>query len=174
MIPLNISYLIWASWKPRLQSYVQCRNALWRNRSYPNSNFSFTWNIIMTKQSQLTTKYRGQFIKNRNTVIAIIADYIYSILRCDFFGKKSAMRLPSLLWSIRYLLRYVKLRLPIYEIFLTFRTEKYFRIRKWKFRKTFRKNVNKYRVSMSLSGKATSLFIYFTYVLVPVQARTEV
>jgi len=31
-----------------------------------------------------------------------------------------------------------------------------------------------YRVSMSLSGLSTSLFIYFTFFLASVQARTEV
>jgi len=78
MFPLNISYLIWASWKPRLQPYVLCRNALWRNRS--NSNFSFPGNIIMTKQLQHTTKWStvDSLLK-----IEIIADYFYSILRCN-------------------------------------------------------------------------------------------
>jgi len=37
-----------------------------------------------------------------------------------------------------------------------------------------KKIIGIYRVSMFPSGKATSLFIYFTYVLAYVQARTEV
>jgi len=55
MIPLNIFYLIWTSWKPRLQSHVLY--ALWRDRSYPNSNFPFPGNIITTKQLNSQVKY---------------------------------------------------------------------------------------------------------------------
>jgi len=93
MIPLNISYLIWTSWKPRLQSHVAMQHALWRNRSYPNSNFPFKLKLSSPRKHNYDEQSNLQSNKVRWTgvykKIEIIADYFYSILRwysrCDFF-----------------------------------------------------------------------------------------
>jgi len=75
----------------------------------PKLKLSFSWkhNYDETVATRNQVKYCRQFIKIE--IIIIIADYFYSILRCDFFvsvdairrcnflGKKSAMQLPSLI-----------------------------------------------------------------------------
>jgi len=79
MIPLNICYWIWTSWKPWLHSHVLCSmrcDAIdhIQTQTFLSPETELWWTVATRNQ----VKYRKQCIK-----IKIIADYFYSILRCD-------------------------------------------------------------------------------------------